>query len=94
MEPKYNSKDLIDHHGVSAIIKDDKGRVLMQEHVKYGFWTIPVGKVQQNQEVVAGLKQEVFEECNIRVLGCKEVSYKVYEYARNGKNVKVYTHLF
>ncbi|MEK6856152.1 MAG: NUDIX hydrolase [Nanoarchaeota archaeon] len=94
MEPKYNQEDLIDHHGVSAIIKDDKGKILMQEHVKYGFWTIPVGKVMQNQDVKEGLKQEVFEECNIKVLECKEIFYKLYEYIRNGKNVKVYTHLF
>ncbi len=94
MEPKYNNEDLADHHGISAIIKDTKGRILMQEHVKYGFWTMPTGKVQQNQNIIEGLKQEIFEECNIEVLECKEIFYKVYEYIRIGKKVKVFIHLF
>ena len=37
MEANYNSEDLFDHHGVSAVIKNKDGEVLMQEHVKYGF---------------------------------------------------------
>ena len=91
---KYNSEDLVDHHGVSAIINDASGKVLMQEHVKYGFWTIPVGKVLHGQEVIDGLKSEVFEETNLFVDECKEMDYKVYEYVRAGHDVKVYTHLF
>ncbi len=67
----YNAEDLIDHHAVSAVIKDKDGRILMQEHVKYGFWTVPIGKVAVNQTLEEGLKQEIFEECNSIIQDCQ-----------------------
>lgn len=91
---KYTPEDLVDHHGISAVIKDDHGNILMQEHVKYGFWTIPVGKVKHGQEVIEGLKEEVFEETNLNVQDCKELVFETYEYLRNEINVKVFTHIF
>lgn len=90
----YNEEDLKNHQGISAIITDNHGNILMQEHVKYGFWTIPVGKVDLDKDLIEGLKQEVFEETNLVVEDCKEIGYKLFEYIRNGKNVKVHTHLF
>ena len=91
---KYNKEDLLDHHGVSAIIKNDERKILMQEHSKFGFWTIPVGKVNLNKDLINGLKGEIFEETNLIVKDCKELIYKIYNYKRNGKNVKVFTHVF
>jgi 8-oxo-dGTP diphosphatase len=91
---KYTPEDLVDHHGVSAVIKNPDGEVLMQEHVKYGFWTIPVGKAIHGQEIVDGLKQEVLEETGLTVEECKEIGSKTCEYVRAGRNVKVFTHLF
>ena len=94
MKINYNSEDLLDHHGVTAVIKNLAGEILMQEHVKYGFWTLPVGKVKQNQSIMDGLKQEIQEECNLQINECKEIIMKDYFYERNGKNVKVTVHLF
>ncbi len=90
----YNEEDILDHHGVAAIIKNQKGEILMQEHVKYGFWTIPVGKVKDDQNVIDGLKQEILEECNLQIKECEEIIVKDYFYERNGNNVKVISHLF
>ena len=90
----YNKEDLADHHGIAAIIKNQSGDILMQDHVKYGFWTIPVGKVTGGQSVVDGLKQEILEECNLQILDCKEIAVKDYFYERNGNNVKVISHMF
>jgi len=94
VKTKYNAEDLIDHQGVSAIIKDAEGRILMQEHAKYGFWTVPVGKAKQGQTAADGLKEEVFEECNLTVKEFREIKYKVYEYMREGRLVKVFTHIY
>ena len=69
----YNQEDLSDHYGVSAIIKNDKGEILMQEHSKFGFWTIPIGKVNLNQNLVDGLKKEIFEETGLIVKDLKEL---------------------
>lgn len=90
----YNQEDLIDHHGVCAVIKDNRGNILMQNHVKYNFWTIPVGKVKTRQNIEDGLKQEVFEECGLIIEEMKELVAKDYKYERDGKKVNVYSHLF
>jgi len=93
-EIKYNKEDLADHYGVCAVIKDSQGRILMQNHVKYGFWTIPVGKVDFGKNIEEGLKQEIFEECGLVIEKMKELVAKDYEYERNGKKVRVLAHLF
>lgn len=94
MKINYNNEDLVSHDGIAAVIKNSAGEILVQEHVKYGFWTIPVGKVKKGQDVVDGLKQEIFEECNISVEEYRELIVKDYCYERNGAEVKVVSHLF
>lgn len=91
---KYNSEDIVSHHGIAAIIKNNKGEILMQEHAKYGFWTIPVGKVGKDQKVVDGLKQEILEECNVQIDEFTEIMTREYTYNRDGNDVLVISHLF
>lgn len=90
----YNSEDVVSHHGVAAIIKNQRGEILMQEHTKYGFWTIPVGKVKDEQSIEEGLRQEIFEECNIQLKEFKEITVRSYTYTREGNDVLVISHLF
>ena len=90
----YNKEDTVSHHGIAAVIKNKKGEILMQEHVKYGFWTIPVGKVRRGQSVEDGLKREIEEECNLDVKEFEEIRFKRYVYTRNGSRVMVLSHLF
>jgi 8-oxo-dGTP pyrophosphatase MutT (NUDIX family) len=91
---KYTQEDIYNHQGVSAVIKNLNGEILMQDHVKYGFWTIPVGKVMPGQSVEDGLKQEIMEECNIEIIKSKEIANKKYNYIRDGKEVIVDAYLF
>lgn len=93
-ERVYTKEDMLDHDGIAAIIKNEKGEVLMQNHVKYGFWTIPVGKVKTSQNAAKALKEELFEECGIRVRKYKEILSKEYIYVRRGKRIKVRIYLF
>lgn len=90
----YNPEDIVSHDGIAAVIKNSKGEILMQEHAKYGFWTIPVGKVKQGQSIEEALKEEIFEECNITITECQEVLIRAYNYERNGNHVSVKAHLF
>jgi len=90
----YNKEDLIGHDAVAAVIKNEKGEMLVQEHVKYGFWTIPVGKVKTGQTLEEGLKEEIRDECNIEIVRCREIATKKYKYERNGTDVDVRSHLF
>ena len=90
----YNYEDLVDHHGITAVIKNSKEEILMQKHVKYGFWTLPVGKVKIGQSVEEGLKEEILEECNLNIEKFREIINKKYTYVRDEKKVIVDTHLF
>ena len=85
---------MLDHHAVSAVIKDQWGNVLMQDHVKFGFWTIPIGKAKHGQNPVNAIKEEVFEECNLIIEELKEIYFKEVDYIRNGKKVKVFAHVY
>jgi len=91
---KYNEEDLKDHHAVAAIIKNKKGDILMESHLKYGFWTIPIGKAKETQLDEEAIKEEVFEECNLTIAKLREIASKEYNYIRDGKNVKVVLHIF
>ncbi len=90
----YTPEDLTSHHGIAAVITNEKGEILMQEHVKYGFWTIPIGKVRKGQGIIEGLTQELFEECDILVEECKELTAKDFSYIRSGKPITVFGHIF
>jgi ADP-ribose pyrophosphatase YjhB (NUDIX family) len=90
----YTDEDLVHHEGVAAVIKNKKGQILMQDHVKYSFWTLPVGKTKYAKDIFNGLKTELSEECGIIVEECKEIAKKRFEYIRNGKKVVVRLHLF
>ncbi|MFH1501154.1 MAG: NUDIX hydrolase [archaeon] len=89
-KPNYNEEDKEDYSGVHAIIKDDNGRILMQKHVKYGFWTIPIGKVKLGGDIEEGFKKEVFEECGIRVKKMKKLNEREDVYDIEGKKIKDY----
>ena len=91
---KYNNEDLVNHHGIGAIIYDDYGKVLMQDHVKFNFWTIPVGKIKENQSIIDALKEELMEECGIKITKFKEVRSFTKSYLRDNINVKVTQHIF
>lgn len=94
MNINYNEEDIVNHDGIAAIIKNKEGDILMQEHVKYGFWTIPVGKVKEGQSIIDGLKQEILEECDLEIIECVEIAHQDYFYERNGNDIKVASHLF
>lgn len=91
---KYTSGDLKDHEGVAAIIKNKAGNILMQEHIKFGFWTIPVGKVEPGQTLLEALRQEMFEECGINIGQANELGVKNVEHVRDGKKVHVRLSLY
>jgi ADP-ribose pyrophosphatase YjhB (NUDIX family) len=84
--PKVTMEDIVTHEAISAIIHKDK-KILMFKHVKYEFWTIPIGKVRPGQKVSAALKEELQEECGITPTKLAVIAQfeKVYN---RGKGVK------
>jgi len=91
---KYNKGDLNNHSGIGAVIKNDKDEILMLEHIKFGFWTIPVGKVDPGDSLQKTLYKELKEEVNIDVKDYEFVSMETRKYKREGNTVKVKQHLY
>jgi 8-oxo-dGTP pyrophosphatase MutT (NUDIX family) len=90
---QYNKSDLRNHYGIGALIIKDK-KILMLDHVKFNFWTIPVGKVEPKQTIEQGLKQELKEEVNITPTDYKKIGDYKKSYMREGKKVIVHSHIF
>lgn len=91
----YNQEDLIPkHNGVAVLIFNKKGEVLVQDHVKYGFWTIPVGKCKQGESMEDGVRKEMFEETGLTVLKLEKIDEKVFKYDRLAVEVEVTLGLF
>lgn len=92
--PKFNQEDLSSHKGIAAVIRNKDGHVLVQKHNKFNFWTIPVGKVQQNESVHKGLRTELFEETGIKPIRPKLIGRETKVYQRDGRDVAVDLHVF
>lgn len=91
---RYNPDDLENHEAVAAVVRDREGRVLMFNHKKYGFWTIPVGKATANETPLEGITTELKEELGIAVTQATEIAVKPYVYERRGSRVHVNLHLY
>ena len=94
MEINYTEEYLKNHNAVHAIIKNSHGDLLMQDHVKYGFWTFPIGKAREEQSPVDGVKEEVLEEYNIKIEKLEEIITDEIKYDRNGTIVTTYIHVY
>ena len=65
--------------GVSAVIVDDEGRVLLQQRTDNGAWGLPGGAVEFGESVLEALHREVREETGleIRPLGVLEIFERI-----------------
>lgn len=94
MKINYNSEDLKSHDALGVVIKNSRNQIIMQDHIKYGFWTIPVGKAKDGQDLEDAVKQEIREECGVEISKFRFLSKKSFKYPRNGKLIDVVIHLF
>lgn len=69
----FNEEDVKNHQGINAWIINDDGKVLTMWHNKFGFWTIPMGKVKDDETPTDALKVEMWEELGIEVKKCKKI---------------------
>lgn len=91
---EYTSGDLLDHEAVAAVIKDPQGDILMFQHKKFGFWTIPIGKAEPGETPYEGMLTEVSEECGINVVSAVEIASRPYTYKRDGNDVNLISHIY
>ena len=56
------------HKSVGAIIKNDKGEILLIERVRLPFgWAIPAGHVEDGEDWEAAIRREVLEEVGLTI---------------------------
>lgn len=65
-EPSFEQQEQL---GISALIRDDSGRILIFRHKKFDVWTLPVGKVDEGESLEEALHREIWEELGIRITG-------------------------
>ena len=65
--PLVTKEDLQDHTGVGALIYNNEGKVLFFHHVKYNFWTLPIGKCSIWDNPFVAIQKELNEELGISV---------------------------
>ena len=53
--------------GVSAVIRDERGRVLLQQRTDNGRWGLPGGAVEFGESVIDALHREVLEETGLTI---------------------------
>jgi len=90
----WSKEDIADHKGVAAVIKNNKGQVLMQNHKKIDKWTIPVGKVDAGDTPLGTIRKEIKEETGLKVRKAKLIGRALNEYGRGGRNTKVDSYLY
>jgi len=92
--PLVNEEDLKDHSAIGATVEQD-GKILVFRHVKYGWWTIPVGKVHSGETIDLTLKTELEEELDIIPIAWKKFGSFVKTYDRgNGIYTKIDQNIF
>ena len=89
----FNEEDLQDFLAIGGIIVREN-KILMMDHVKFNFWTIPIGKVKSHETVIEGLKTEMKEELNIDVTNQKLITIWKRTFNWRGKRIKTENHLF
>lgn len=51
----------------TAIIKNERGQILLQDHVRSGCWTFPGGKTDEGESAYETVVREIYEETKIRI---------------------------
>lgn len=88
--PLVNQEDLKDHIGVGAVFHGEKDNILIMQHAKYNFLTIPIGKVSIHDNIDIGLFNEMQQELDVRIEKIDVLGTFHKKYHR-GK--KIYTHI-
>ncbi len=89
----FTPEDLIDHDAVAAVFRDSSGSVLALRHLKWGFWSLPVGKAHPGQTPFDGLVEEMKEELGVTVTSAKRIASAVVQYQED-RDVRLRFHVF
>jgi len=89
----YTEEDLQDFQAIGGIFTKGN-KILMLDHVKFNFWTVPIGKVPKGKTVEQGLRIEMKEELNVYVTKyeLKDIWKRTFNW--RGKKIKTENYLY
>lgn len=93
-EKNYSERELEDHIAIGALVENEKHEVLCFKHIRWNFWSFPIGKTEVDETAEAAAVRELKEELGIDVTKMQTVYETLMEYKREGKTVRVSTVLF
>ena len=64
---------------IAGVIKNEKGEILLENHVKTNAWTLPGGKLDKDEDRTRGLVRELFEELGILAYRYSVLGHKLIE---------------
>lgn len=84
--------------GARAIIRNQKGEVLLIRRKDTGRWGMPAGSLELGDSVTDAVKREVLEETGLRVISCRPIAiYSDPKYSvtyPNGDQVQIFAMVF
>lgn len=82
------------YKGFAAVIRDKKGRILIQKHNKYDMYTIPCGKCSKGKSVQDEIARELEEECGIYLEAFRKLDEgKLYFKLSDGNRITIHLYL-
>lgn len=93
-QQKFSKEDLTTKDAIWVVIFDINWKILIQDHVKLDFFTIPIGKVWSWENPDEVMKREIFDETWLTVLDYKKLIIKEWTYDYNGVEVRIRNHIY
>lgn len=90
----FTEEDLTTKDAVWIVIYDSFWKVLIQDHVKLNFFTIPIGKVWNGENPDEVMKREIFDETGLTIFEYKKLIIKEWVYDYNGVKIKIRNHIY
>ena len=94
MKKINKNENIITPYGIGAIIKNKNNEILMMKHNKFNLWTIPIGKVDINEDIEDGVIRELFEELSIKAQRMQELATGNVTYKKDYGNLDVKIYIF
>lgn len=93
-QQKFSNEDLTTKDAIWVVIFDINWKILIQDHVKLDFFTIPIGKVWSWENPDEVMKREIFDETWLTVFDYKKLIIKEWVYDYNWVEVKIRNHIY
>lgn len=90
----FTKEDLTTKEAIGAVIYDAEWRVLMQDHVKLDFFTIPIWKVREWENPDEVIRNELFDEIGIKIIKFEKIAIQDWVYDYNWIKVKIRNHIY